>query len=165
MNKLVSIAIAAAVLGAPLSAQDPLSDGNILVQPDRDGFVSTLAVELDKQLNRVSYPHGIQQSGVVRVHFIANGSGRAEQVTIFGESGSHAMDLAAVRAVNRIDKLPAPRYASASGQSVLLSIVFATNHRDARRLSDRVAEENAALIASGELDPQMLAVTMVPTRS
>ncbi|MWV27179.1 TonB family protein [Aurantiacibacter rhizosphaerae] len=165
MNKFVSIAIATAVLGAPLSAQDSLQDGTILVQPERDGFVSTLGVELDKQLNRVSYPSGRQRAGVVKVRFVANGSGRAEQVTIFQESGSHTMDLAAIRAVNRIGKLPTPRYIDAGGQPVLLSIIFATNSRDARRMEERVAQENAALIASGELDPQMLAVTVVPARS
>ncbi len=128
-------------------------------------LLSLSGVELEQQLNRVNYPSGIRRSGVVKVRFMANGTGRPEQVTLFEDSGSHAMDLAALRAVNRLHGLGSPRHATEGGQAVLLNIVFATSEREAERLAGRVAEETAAMIASGELDPQMLAVTMVPTRS
>ncbi|WP_338242838.1 energy transducer TonB [Aurantiacibacter hainanensis] len=163
MKKLVSIAIVSAVLAAPLAAQDPGRGQPIIVQTDPSTFVSSLSHELDRQLRRVSYPGGFQQSGVVKVRFVANGHGRAEQVTLFEESGSHSMDRAALRAVHRLDRLGSNARTQMGGQDVLLSIVFATSEREAERLARRTSEENAALIASGKLEPQVLAVTMVPS--
>ncbi len=162
MKKLVSVAIACAVLGTPLSAQDIDRHGTIVVQPDQGRFVANLGRELDRQLYRIPYPAGFRQSGVVKVRFVANGAGRAERVDLFERSGSHSMDRAALRAVRRLDNLGSTEWSDEGGQDVLLSIIFATNNRDAERLAERVADENAALIASGNLDPRMLAVTMVP---
>ncbi len=162
MKKLVSAAIACAVLGTPLSAQNLEPHGTIVVQPDQGRFVTNLGRELDRQLYRIPYPLGYRQSGVVKVRFLANGDGRAEQVSLFENSGSHSMDGAALRAVRSLDNLGSTEWSDEGGQDVLLSIVFATSNRDARRLAERVANENAALIASGALDPQVLAVTMVP---
>lgn len=162
MKKLVSAAIACAVLGTPLSAQDLVQQGTIVVQPDQGTFAANLGRELDRQLYRIPYPGGYRQSGVVKVRFVANGDGRAEQVRLFDDSGSHSMDRAALRAVRRLDNLGSTQWSDEGGQDVLLSIVFATNSRDAERLAERVADDNAALIASGALDPQVLAVTVVP---
>ena len=165
MKKLVSIAIAAAMLGTPLYAQDYAQDRNIIVEPSEDAFVTTLGHRLERELDRVSYPSGVRQSGVVKVRFVANGSGEAEQVSLFQNSGNRRMDLAALRAVDRLHGLGSPRHATDDGQAVLLNIIFATSEREAERLAERVAEETATMIASGELDPQMLAITMVPARS
>lgn len=159
MKKLVFTAIACAVLAAPLSAQDQGRGQPIIVQTDPSTFVANLSSQLDRQLRRVSYPSGHPHSGVVRVRFVANGEGRAEHITLFEESGSHRMDRAALRAVSRLDRLGS----IARSQDVLLSIVFATSEREAERLAERTAAENAALIASGKLKPQVLAVTVRPS--
>ncbi|WAT17106.1 TonB family protein [Aurantiacibacter sp. MUD11] len=166
MKKLVTATIAIAVFGAPLYAQDTVEEGTILVQPERATFVSNIERELDRQLYRTPYPGGIREAGVVKVQFVANAEGRAEQVRLFEDSGSVRMDHAALRAVQRLDNLGSSRSADDGGQDVLLTIVFANSEREAERLVERVADENAALVASGALDPQVLAITMVPaTRS
>ena len=164
MRKLVSTAIACAFFAVPLSAQDLGSNQTIIVQTEPSNFVSTLSHELDRQLYRVPFPGGRIQNGVVRVRFVANGHGRAEHVTLFEESGSRTMDRAALRAVQRLDRLGSTPRSRNGGQDVLLSIVFATSEREAERLAERASAENAALIASGRLQPQVLAVTMVPAR-
>ena len=163
MNKLIFAAIGLAVLGAPLSAQEYSEDGGtIVVQPERWTFVSNLQHELSRELDRIPYPASYRDSGVVKVLFVAGEEGRAEQVRIFEDSGSGAMDRSAMRAVRRIDNL-GPATPTGGERQVLLSIVFATSEREAERLVDRVAAENAALIASGDLDPTVLAVTLSPS--
>lgn len=164
MKKFISTALACVILAAPLSAQEAGHGQPIIVQTDATGFTANLSRELDRQLNRVSYPGGTPQSGVVKVRFISNGEGRPEQITLFEESGSNRMDHAALRAVSRLEHLGSTARSYQGGQNVLLSIVFATSRREAERLAARTSAENAALIASGQLDPEMLAVTMVPGR-
>lgn len=164
MKKLIFAAVALAVVGSPLAAQDrDQGSGTILVQPERSTFVSNLGQELSRELDRIPYPDGNRHSGVVKVRFVANHRGGVDQVSLFDESGSRAMDRAAMRAVNRLDHLGSLPSAYGDQQAVLLSIIFATSEREAERLAERVDRENAALIASGDLGPEMLAVTMVPS--
>ena len=73
------------------------------------------------------------------------------------------MDRAALRAVHRLNGLGSTARTQAGGQDVLVSIVFATSEREAARLTERTAAENAALIASGKLKPHVLALTMTPS--
>lgn len=160
MSKVILAAIGVAVLGAPLYAQDAsVEERTILVQPERSSFASNLQHELTRELNRIPYPTSYRQSGVVKVRFIANGEGRAEQISLYEDSGSNRMNNTAMRVVERINNL-GPATAYGGDQAVLLNIVFATSEREAERLVDRVRAENAALIASGELSPEVLAVTM-----
>ena len=166
MKKLVSIAIACAFFALPVSAQDVSSGRTIIVQTESSDFAANLGREMERQLYRVSYPGGHKQSGVVRVRFLANGDGLAENISLFDGSGSNSMDRAALRAVHHLNRLGSTTRSRNGGQDVLLSIVFATSEREAERLAERVNVENAALIASGRLNPQVLAVTTVPaTRS
>lgn len=153
MKSIVFFAIATAVLGTPVYAQDLTQDRSIVVEPSDNALVYTLERGLERELDRVSYPAGVRQSGVVKVRFVANGTGRPEQVTLFENSGSRMMDLAALRAVNRLNDLGTPRHSAEGGQAVLLNIIFASSEREAERLAGRVAKETAAMIAAGELDP------------
>ncbi|WP_340587876.1 energy transducer TonB [Erythrobacter alti] len=154
-------------LSAPLSAQDGYQEeGDILVQPTGTGYAATLGQELDRQLNRIPYGNGINRSGVVRVRFVANANGRPEQINLLGDSGNVRMDHAAMVAVRRLDNLGSPPSAHAGGQTVLVSIIFATDRSAALQLAERVTDENAEMTASGELDPNILAFTTVTgTRS
>jgi len=162
MKKLVSAAIACAVMAVPVYGQEVREDGAIVVQPERSNFVTSLNREIDRELYRVRYPTGRQQSGIVKIHFMANGHGRAEQVSLYEESGSHSMDRAALRAIHRLRNIEPASWSDEGGQAVLLNVVFATSQREADRLVERATREHAELIASGELDPEILALTVVP---
>lgn len=160
MKNLVFAAIGLAVIATPVSAQqEGLQGETIVVQPERLHLASSLEREISRELYRIPYPaqsRDYRASGVVKVYLVANGHGRAEQVSLFEGSGRHQMDRAALYAGSRLDNL----VSQSGNQPVLLSIVFAPNQRVAERLSTRAAEENMELIASGRLNAQTLAVTI-----
>ncbi|GAA5059444.1 hypothetical protein GCM10023208_26780 [Erythrobacter westpacificensis] len=162
MKNLVFAAIGLALIGTPVTAKQHLQGDTIVVQPERLNLISTLEREISRELYRIPFPADTRDnraSGVVKVYFVANGDGRAEQVSLFEGSGRRQMDRAAIYAVSRLDNLAA----QGGDQPVLLSIVFAPNQRVADRLGTRAAEENMELIASGRLASRTLAVMVAPS--
>lgn len=154
-------ALAAGAAAVPLQAQDASEDEqNIVVQPSMARFADTVGQHLDRQLARGNYP--ANSSGIVRINFVANGAGTAENVTLFEGSGDARIDHAAMRAVDRLANLATSPLAEDGRQEVLATIVYAQSTSEAEWLMRRAARENDAIMAAGRVAPHVLAITVLP---
>ncbi|WP_052768859.1 TonB family protein [Aurantiacibacter marinus] len=162
----IALASAGIALSAPLAAQDRSQDqDNILVQPTSEDarFATRLSRQLDTNLSRYSFPLRLDPTGIVRVRFIANGAGVAENMTIVGESGSNQLDRAALWAVRRLDNISPPHMAGFSeGRVIQANIVFAQSERQAARLFAQLEREETARMALARErgDAPVLALTL-----
>ncbi|MEL1250728.1 energy transducer TonB family protein [Aurantiacibacter gilvus] len=168
MKNLMKVTLALAIMGtatgAPLHAQDRDPGGSRIVVQSQTAFAERVGHELNNQLFRIRYPG--DHAGVVRVYFTANGHGTAEDIRVIESSGMSWVDRAALRAVGNMDRLGQAPGGPSSGQPVLATIVFARSESELRRLSRDLDEGLDAILASGELDPRVLALTLAaPARS
>ncbi len=166
--KIATIAFASAgiALAAPLGAQERAQvEQDILVQPTSEDarYAAHVSYQLDNNLSRYSFPLRSDPNGIVRVKFIANGAGVAEDMTIVGESGSNQLDRAALWAIGRLDNIAPPAMDQfADGRVIQANIVFAQSERQADRLFRQLEREEAARMALARErgDPPVLALTV-----
>lgn len=162
----IALSSAGLALSAPLAAQDRSQDeDNILVQPISadERYAAQVAQKLDTNLSRYSFPLRSAPTGIVRVQFVANGAGDAEDMTVIGESGSNQLDRAALWAIGRLDNIVPPGVAEyADGRVIQANIVFAHSERQAARLLHRLEQEESARMALAQSrgEPPVLALTV-----
>lgn len=158
LKTTLALAVVGTAMGAPLHAQERDPGGSEIVVQSRTAYAHRLGQELDNELFRVRYPRG--HSGVVRVYFTTNGQGTAEDIRVIESSGARLVDRAALRAVENMDGLGQSPRGPNGHQPVLATIVFARGESEARRLTRGLDDSLDDLLASGELDPTVLAVTL-----
>lgn len=144
---LVSTGIA---FSAPLAAQDRGQDEeNILVQPtsEEERYAARVGRQLDRNLARYSFPLRTREVGIVKVQFVANGAGVAEDLTIVGESGSNRLDRAALWAIGRLSEISPGEDQHPEGRVLQANIVFADSERQAAAMFRQLGREEAARMA------------------
>lgn len=161
MNKLAIFAIPAAIAASALAV--PLASQEIVVSPrSEQTFVTEVSKDLDKQLNYIRFDPRSGNSGLTKVRFRADSDGKATSIKTYKGSGNTEIDRVARKAVSRLTSLSPMPYGSGRQQVIQANIIVASSDRDLDRLSRRLAREEAARMAQGPEEQQVLALTLVP---
>lgn len=165
MNKLFSLtfatALSAAVLAAPLMAQSIVVTPN----PTYDVFVERVTDDLERQINRSAGAAGLPDvSGITIVRFQRGEDGKPHKLSVTRKSGDRKLDRFAMRSVQRLSSLGAVPIGVEDDQIYQANIIFARSTKDGDRLSARLAQEEAARIASSPAERQVFAFGSAPSR-
>lgn len=159
--KALAVAALSALVAVPVAAQErDWEDTEIVVQSPRAAFAEAVGEELNDALYAVAYPGDF--SGVVRIAFDARPDGSAANARVVESSGSRWVDRSAMRAVARMDDMGPTPTGDHAGQPVLATIVYATDERQMRRLTRHLDAGLDTLMASGTVDANVLALTLLP---
>ncbi|WP_340586289.1 hypothetical protein [Erythrobacter alti] len=165
--RIATIALVSAgiTLSLPLAAQDQDPDEqSILVQPTSEEarYAAHVSQQLDDVLARYSFGIRRQDVGFVRVQFITNGAGVAEDLTLIGDSGSNRLDRAALWAISRLSDISPPHIANSDRQVIQANIVFAARGRQAERIFRQLERAESARIALARErgEPPVLALNL-----
>ena len=164
-NATIALASAGFTLSAPLAAQDRDQDEEtILVQPisEEVRYAEEVGRQLDRNLARHSFGIRRYDVGIVRVQFVANGAGVAENLTLIGDSGSSRLDRAALRAIGWLNDISPDHVTSSDSQVIQANIIFANSERQERSMFRQLAREESARMALARErgDPPVLALTL-----
>lgn len=168
MNNIIKATIALPFAGiifsVPLQVQDRSADmQDILVLPISEQAViaACVAGALDEELQGKRFNSRMTRSGIVKVRFVTNGAGVADNISLYDGSGTNQLDRAALRAIRRMSDLAPSPFADGHGQLMQANIIFAGSGHEAERLARRLNREEATRIASRRSTEQaVLALTI-----
>lgn len=163
MNKVfafsLATALSAAVLAVPASSQ-------IVVTPaaEIDAMVEKVSRDLDRQLAKAADFRGVGSgNGIAIVRFQTDENGTPENLSIYRKSGTGVLDRVALNAVHNLRTLDSAPSSLSDDQVYQANIIFADNRRSQDQLTEQLAEEEAARLASSPAERHILALGSVPT--
>ncbi|MCA0909946.1 energy transducer TonB [Qipengyuania gaetbuli] len=162
---ILATAAAASMLAVPLSSKD--ADQDIIVSPRSDqSFVEEVSSDLDTQLRRMRFDPRWEPAGIVKIRFRAGEDGTPVDITTYESSGSKRLDREVGKAVERLDSLtPLP---SSAGDDPIIqaNVIVAYSKGHMERLSRKLAESEAARLASADpAERAVLALSFAPRPS
>lgn len=163
MKKTIALSFAAALSAAVLAVP---ATSQIVVTPSAeiDSMVETVSRDLDRQLDRSASLRGIGSgNGIAIVRFQTDAAGEPENLTVYRKSGDRRLDRVAVHAVNNLRTLSSKPVSLPQDQVYQANIIFADNRRSLDDLSEQLAKEEAARLASSPAERRILALGSAPT--
>lgn len=165
MKILPTISLALALSASAASA--PLSSQNIVVTPvpSHEEFVETVTRDLNDQLTSAARLSGdLSGKGITIVRFRRDSEGKPDDVSLIRRSGRSSLDHIALRAVRRLRSLDMVPSGVEDDQIFQANIIFAESKGQLARLSEKLAKEENARLASSRKERRVFALGSVPSR-
>lgn len=145
MQRRLFAGMAALVLCTSITV--PLASQDITVKPgprDHQTFVTKVAKDLDRELDRIYLSPRYHPNGIAQVRFQIDDQGRAAGISMYRRSGDRIVDQAAMTAVRHLDDLGPLPAGYPDDQLVQVNIIIAASQPELGRLTRQLEKIEAA---------------------